>query len=426
LNAPKKPGTDLNALKARLAKKDAPAPAAPAPAAAAPAPAAPKAAPPRPGVKKPPPADPGFIPAPGEQAPPPMDIPAPGEQSVPMDIPAPGEQSRPVAQPVAAVAAPAGKKQLQVNPDAAPFGADVGGGFDPNAGVIGGHDVGDVAPRGNKGLVALAAGAALLLGVVVGYLFNQISSKGALVKQGKDKGAVMFEETTKVVNMRTDISTKMLDIAKKIFENPPEAAKALDEINKAAFEQTPNVEALFGWQLSAVHPDGIKKTFQLYNEASGLRTDLGYLTGFVMNNVPSLSLGGPRVLAVMNKDKGAVLVERVEPQCGDPKAPAPCGPGKENDAIGWTVRDVPGANPTFAALGTGENQIQVLLPEGGVYGAVVGSNPEANAKNTAMLLLARVNERLEAMNKAEKRALKALKKYSDDPNIDGPSGELDD
>jgi hypothetical protein len=29
------------------------------------------------------------------------------------------------------------------------------------------------------------------------------------------------------------------------------------------------------------------------------------------------------------------------------------------------------------------------------------------------------------MAKAETRALKALKKYSDDPNVDGPAGELD-
>ena len=61
-----------------------------------------------------------------------------------------------------------------------------------------------------------------------------------------------------------------------------------------------------------------------------------------------------------------------------------------------------------------------------MYGSVVGANPEANAKNTALLLFARVKERLEAMSKAEGRALKALKKYSDDPNVDGPAGELDD
>jgi hypothetical protein len=111
--------------------------------------------------------------------------------------------------------------------------------------------------------------------------------------------------------------------------------------------------------------------------------------------------------------------------CGDGKAP--CAPGAADEAVGWTIRDNPGAAPAYAAIGTGdEGQIQVLLPEGGVYGSVVGANPEANAKNTALLLYARVKERLEAMSKAEGRALKALKKYSDDPNVDGPAGEIDD
>lgn len=419
MNAPKKPGTDLNALKARLAKKpggDAPAPAAPTPAAAAPAAAPVKAAPPRPGVKKPP-ADPNFIPAPGEQAPPPMDIPAPGEISVPMDIPAPGE----VAQPK-----PVAPAKRHVDPNAAPFGADSGGGFDPNAGVIGGHDIGDVTPRGNKGIIALAAAGALVLGIVLGYLVNQINSKGALVAQGKLKGADMYTEAAAVAEMRKGISLKMDEIGKAIVEKPAEAAKMLDDLNKASFEKTPQVEQLFGWQLAAINADGIKKTFNMYNEASGLRVDLGYLTGFVAANIPTLSQGSPRVLAVQFKDKGATLVERVQPMCGDKAAPAACAPGAEKDAIGWTVRDNPGAEPAFALIGMGDNQIQALIPEGGVYGSVVGANPEANAKNTALLLYSRVKERLEAMSKAEGRALKALKKYSDDPNVDGPAGEIDD
>lgn len=370
---------------------------------------------------KKPPVDPNFIPAPGEQAPPPMDIPAPGEVSVPMDIPAPGEVAQP--KPVAA-AAPAGKRQLQVDPDAAPFGADVGGGFDPNAGVIGGGDIGDVAPRGNKGIVAIAAGGALLLGIVLGYLVNQIGSKGSLVEAGKTKGATMYTEAAAVAEMRKGISLKIEDIQKAILEKPAEAAKMLEELNKTSFEKTPQVEALFGWQLASINPDGIKKTFQMYNEASGLRIDLGYLTGFVAANVATLAQGSPRVLAVQFKGKGAILVERVEAMCGDGKTA--CAAGKEAEAVGWTVRDNPGAQPVYAAIGNDDNQIQVLVPEGGVYGSVVGANPEANAKNTAILLLARVKERLEAMNKAETRALKALKKYSDDPNVDGPAGEIDD
>lgn len=427
MNAPKKPGTDLNALKARLAKKgDAPAAAAPAAAAAAPAAAAPKVAPPRPGGVKKPPADPNFIPAPGEQAPPPMDLPPPGEVALPIDIPAPGEvaQPRPVA--AAAPAQPAGKKVLSVDPDAAPFGADIGGGFDPNAGVIGGGDVGEIQQKGNKGLIALAAGAALLLGIAVGYLFQQITSKGAQVKAGKDKGAVMFTEAQAVADMRKDISLKIDDIGKNIIGKPDTAAKTLEEIIKTNFEKTPNVETLFGWQLAAIHPEGIKRTFQLYNEAAGLNVELRYLAGFVVGNVPALTSGGPKMFATMAKGKGAILVERLEAMCGDPKAAAPCAPGKEGEAVGFNVRVDPNAPPAFAALGTEDGQIQPLLPDGGVYMMAIGSTPEANAQKTAAFLFQRVKERLETMSKAEGKALKALKKYSDDPNVDGPAGELED
>jgi len=86
---------------------------------------------------------------------------------------------------------------------------------------------------------------------------------------------------------------------------------------------------------------------------------------------------------------------------------------------------MPPAAPTFAALGTEDGQIQPLSPEGSIYGYIVGLNPENNAKIVVGSLLGRINERLEAMAKAETRALKALRKYADDPNVDGPAGEID-
>ena len=40
-------------------------------------------------------------------------------------------------------------------------------------------------------------------------------------------------------------------------------------------------------------------------------------------------------------------------------------------------------------------------------------------------LVGKIRARVEAMAKAETRALKALRKYADDPNVDGPAGDID-
>jgi len=417
LNAPKKPGTDLSALKARLAKKSggdaAPAPeAAPAAAPAAPAPG--KSPAPRPPGSKKPAGDPNFIPAPGEQAPAaPAFIPAPGE--VAPEIPAPGE----VVQPVAA--APARRFQAD---DGTPFGGGGGGGgFDPNAGII--DSGGEVQARGNKGIVALAAGAALLLGVLLGYLGNQITSKGALRDQGKAKGEIMFAEVSKVSEMRKGISLKMADLSKLIQTDPAKGATELVTLLTTNFEKAPQVDQLFGWQLAAINADGLKKTFDLYEEANGLKIDLGYLANFVNGNVKPLASGGPRQFAVQFKGKGVTLVERLEALCGDPKAPTPCAGDGKDEPVGFNIRAETGGAPTPAAIGVEEGQIMPLSADGSVFAYIVGLNPENNAKIVVGSLLGRINERLEAMAKAETRALKALRKYSDDPNVDGPAGELD-
>ncbi len=417
MNAPKKPGTDLSALKARLAKK-AGGDAAPAPAAAeVPAPAA--AAAPRPparpgGPKKP--ADPSFIPAPGEQGPPAAEafIPAPGEVAPPVHIPAPGE----VALPTPAVVAPA-RRAFQAEDGDAPFSA--GGSFDPTAGIIGGDSGGEIQQRGSKGLVALAAGAALIVGVLFGYVGNQITSKQAVVAQGKAKGEVMLAEATKVAEMRKGISLKMQELVPMIQSDPAKGAAELVTVLTTNFDKAPQVDQLFGWQLAAVHPDGIKKTFDLYEEANGLKIDLGYLAGFVNSNVKALGPGGPQRLAIMTKGRSAVLVERLEAICGEAKTP--CPEGKDAEAIGYNVRAETGGTPAFAPIGSGDGQVLPLSNEGSVYGYIVGLNPENNAKIVVGSLIGRINERLEAMNKAEGRALKSLKRYSTEPNVDSPQAD---
>lgn len=424
MNAPKKPGTDLSALKARLAKKSgADAPAAPAPEPAAPAAAAAPKAPPRPPVKRPggPPAD---LPPPGEVAA--VDIPPPGEVAqIPVDIPAPGEVSAPSEPVAAAVAAAPRRQQQQSFDDGTPFGGGAAGGFDPNAGLIG--DVGDVAPRGNKGIVVIAALGALAFGVLIGWLGHQITSKGQLKEQATAKGSTMYTEAEAVSNLRKDISLKMDELGKLLNDDPGKAAQELTTLLQQKFEKHPKVDDLFGWQLAGIGPEGIRRTFDLYEEANGLKLDLGYLANFVNANAKALTAaGGPRLLAIkFRKDGNAVLVERGDPMCGaDAKTAAPCGEGKEGDAIGYQIRESVNGEFQFAAKGTDEGQVVLVNPDSQIYGYIVGLNPEKNAQLVAASLFAKVKQRLEDMSKAEGRALKALKSYSDDPNIDG-SGPAD-
>lgn len=417
MNAPKKPGTDLSALKARLAKKTdaaAPPPAEPAaPAAVAPPAAAPaaKAAPPaRPPFKKAP--SPADLPPPGESAP--IDIPPPGEVAAPIDIPAPGEVALPpqpapvAAQPVAA-AVPAPRKSLE---DGTPFGSTAGS-FDPNAGII---DSGEVQAKGNRGLVILAAGAALAFGVALGWIGHQITSKGEVKAVAQKKGGDMFNEATKVSDMRKGISLKIDELQKLVSTDPAKGAEELANLMKTNFEKSPKVDDLFGWQLAGIGPEGIRRTFDLYEEANGLRLDLGYLVNFVAGNAKALTeTGGPRLFAVKFKKDGAVLVERGEPMCGE----APCPEGKEGEATGYKVREAVNQEFAVAAKGSDDGQVLPLSADTQIYGYIVGLNPENNAKLVAGSLFAKVKARLEEMAKAEGRALKALKSYSDDPNIDG-------
>jgi hypothetical protein len=423
LNAPKKPGTDLSALKARLAKKtEAAAPPPAEPAAPAAAPAAKAAPPARPPVKKPPAAD---LPPPGETAP--IDIPPPGEVAAPIDIPAPGEVAIPAPgevapppqpAPVAAEPAPVPPPRKTLE-DGTPFGSTAGT-FDPNAGLI--ADVGDVAPRGNKGLVAVAAAGALAFGVLLGWIGHSITSKGEIKAAAMKKGGEMLNEATKVADMRKGISLKLDELQKLVSTDPAKGAEELANLLKTNFEKSPKVDDLFGWQLAGIGPEGIRRTFDLYEEANGLRLDLGYLANFVASNAKALTeSGGPRLLAIkFKKDGSVVLVERGDAICGND----PCPEGKEGDATGYQIREAVNQEFTVAARGTDDNQVLPLSADSQIYGYIVGLNPENNAKLVAASLFAKVKSRLEEMNKAEGRALKALKSYSENPNIDG-SGPSD-
>ncbi len=403
MTPPKKPGTDLSALKARLAKKNAPA--APKPAAGVPAPGAPR---PKPSA---------HIPAPGQKAPPPKpaaDIPAPGEvkPKPKVEILAPGEVRKP--EPVAAPVQPA---QPKAAGDAFAGGA---ASFDPNEGLI--ADVGgDFAPKSNKGIIIMAALGALVFGMALGWVGNSISSKSALIESGKKKGLDMLGEVQEVAKLRKKISLQMKDLAGKIKADPKAGAAELKALNEATFEQHPKIDALFGWQLASVHKAGIIKTFELYEEANGLKTDLSYLSTFVENYADALKDGsGPRVFAIKFVKGNAVIVARVGAICGE----AACTADTEAKATALKIIDKVGGEPVVLPIGTGEGQVMPVTPTGGMYGYIIGLKPENNAAAVYGSLLKRVMGRLEAMNTAETRALKALKNYSDDPDVDG-SGQSD-
>ncbi len=398
MSSPKKPGTDLSALKAKLAKKGPEQAAAPAPApaaAAAPAPAA-KAEVPPPGEKAAPPR--AEIPAPGQAAPPRAEIPAPGEVRKPAPAPAPAAAAAPPKP-----AGPAGQA----------FGG--GGSFDPNDGLI--ADVGgDIPSKGNKGVVIMAAAGALIFGVAIGWIGNNITSKRGVVAVGKAKGAEMLKEVQAVADMRKTISLAMGDIPKQIEADPKAGAEAIKKLNADNFEKAPKVDVLFGWQLAAVHPIGVKKVFELYEEANGLRTDLAYLANFVDNYATALKEGsGPRRFAVKFAKGKAIVVAIEGAVCGD----ADCDPGNEKNATAYKVVETVGGAATPMPIGTEDGQVTLIDPDGAMYGYIIGLKPENYAASAYAGLYGRVNSRLEEMATAEKRALKALANYSENPDVDG-------
>jgi hypothetical protein len=430
LSKPKKPGTDLAALKARLAKKtkgDGPEPAgAPAPGdLPAPGEVAHAAPPPAPPPQ-------AFIPAPGEVAPPPQPAaPAPSYDAydpIPADVPPPGQ----VYSPPPAYTPPPTRAAAEDDP----FGGTIGNtGFDPNAGVI--DSGGDVAPRGSKGLVLFAAFMAAGLGALGGYLGNNIVTKRAQVQSGKDKGAQMVAEVEKVSELRKNVSLKMEEIKGQIATDPGAAGEALTNLLVESFEQHPKIDELFGWQLASVNKVGVQKTFTLYAEANRLQLELGILAGFLTKFADQLkAAGGPSLFGVVNKTAGVSMVTVLQPMCGeipaegdqaamDAAKAALKACDSSDDATGFKVMTSLQTEPVVMLKGSGKDQVQLIIPDQDIYTYAVGMEPNKNALNQLDFQLSRISERLDAMNKAEKIALKALSKYSDDPDVDGSNPQPD-
>lgn len=410
MSSPKKPGTDLAALKARLAKKaqagkqpDAPAPAADVP---------------PPGQTAEPPA--ADIPAPGQVVEPPQpaaDIPPPGqvaEPEPPADIPAPGQVAAPAPEPEPEPAPAAGGDE--------PFAGGVA--FDPTDGLI---DSGpDVAPRGNKGLMIVLALGSMAFGAMVGYLLNQLTSKKELVEVGAKKGAEIHSEVKAVSDARKTVSLKLDDIKKAVAADPKKGADQLTALMTETFEKHPKVDELFGWQLAAVHPMGVKKVFELYDEANRLKLDLGYLAGFLnaYSGVLAASAKGPKAYAVMATPSGVKMVELVAPLC-DLENKKPCQGREAAKAVGYLVRENLGAEPVAVPRGLGEKQAVPLLPEGKIYNYAIGLEEKNNAERVYTMLLGQVQKHLEDMARAENIALKALENYEKNPTVNGDTQQPD-
>lgn len=437
MSTPKKPGTDLAALKARLAKKtkgaDVPVDVPPPGQQAAPPPPAPEVPPP--GEQyAPPPAPAAYIPAPGEVAPPPAPEPPPQSYAPPMDVPPPGQAYTPPP-PEPAAPAMAASRSIGATDDDPFGGAMAGGGFDPNAGVI--DSGGDVAPRGNKGLVVFAALMAAGLGGLGGYLGNNIVTKRAQVQTGKEKGEKMVAEVAQVSELRKTISLKMDEIKGQIATDPAAAGEALTNLLVESFDQHPKIDELFGWQLASIHKVGVQKTFTLYAEANRLQLELGILAGFLTKFADQLkAAGGPSLFGVTPKSNGVKLVTVLQPMCGEipPEADEaaleaakatfkPCEDAEA--AVGFKVMDSLQSEPKVMFKGLGKDQVTIVVPDQDIYTYAVGMEPNKNALNQLDFQLTRISERLDAMNKAEKIALKALSKYAESPDVDGSTEQPD-
>ncbi|MEM9457279.1 MAG: hypothetical protein AAGF11_24080 [Myxococcota bacterium] len=439
MSKPKKPGTDLAALKARLAKKTKGPEPAPPPPEAAPIPDVPppgQVAAPAPMPEVPPPGQVAApeIPPPGQpMAPPQPEVPPPGH-AMPMDVPPPGqpmpapqpEVPMPVAAPMPEPAPAPMPAPTQTSDD--PFGGSAMGGFDPEAGLI---DGGEIKSRSNKGIVIFAALLAAGIGGAVGWTGHTIIGKRDKIAQGKAKGEKMVTAVQKISDARKSVSLAMEDLKKDIAKDPTGSADTITTLLTESFDKQPQVSELFGWQLASVDPGGLKASFQLYERLTTLQENLGMMAKVLKSYGQFIKVGGPSLYGVTFSVSGAQMVGIADSLCGalppegEPspealKALKPCGPDVAK-AVAYVVLNPAGGDPTVMLRGLGEKRVQLLLAEGKVYDYAIGIEQKNNATQFYKMALIRAEESLAEMNQAEERAMKALKRYADDPNVDGPA-----
>jgi len=397
LNTPKKPGTDLAALKARLAKKSKDEEAAAAPPAEAPAEHAPPAA------------------DHGHNAP---------EQ--PYDPPAAFEAAAPSLSPAAEVARHAPATPSFSAPAASgddPFGGPTNMSYDP------GPDLGGEVPgRSNVGVIAFSGVIFLLIGLGAGWLGHKITSGRDRLEAGRAKGDEMYEEVKKVSDARKGLALKWEELKPQVAMDPAEGSKAIVALMGETFEKSPQLDALFGWQLAAIHSSGIKKVFELYEKTTRVRIELAALAGYLQENASTLKgTGGPVSFGVKFTAEGAQLVALTAALCSetpaDPASLKNCAdPGK---AAAFKVQESLGAEEKTLARGTAVDQVVFLPPTGNVFTYAIGQEPAKNSANVRDFMMKRIQETVDDMDKAEKTALKALENYASNPNVDGSNEQPD-
>jgi len=396
LNTPKKPGTDLAALKARLAKKSKDGDEAAAPAAA-----------------EAPPAD---------QAPPPADFGAPAQQhyepesqayeppAAPAFAPAEVQRAAAVAPPVAAPSFNA--------PSDDPFGGP------SNATYDSGPDVGGEVPgRSNVGVIAFAGIIFLGIGLGVGWLGHKIVSGGEKLEAAKAKGKEMLAEVNEVANARKDVAVKLeTEVGKLVLEDPAAGSAAIVALLQESFAKFPRIENLYGWQLAGIHKTGIAKTFELYEKSNRVKIELAALAGFLAENADALKAsGGPVSFGVKFTADGAQLVALTGALCGESAADLaalkPCeDPSK---AVAFKVQESIGAEEKTLVRGTGADQAVFLAPSGQIYNYAIGLEPAKNAAKVRDFMWKRVKESVDELATTEATVIKAMSNYSDNPDVDG-------
>jgi hypothetical protein len=254
----------------------------------------------------------------------------------------------------------------------------------------------------------------------------------------------MVQAVQSVVSARKDVSLKLDELKKKMAADPKGASSDLEKLLTESFDDQVKVDSLFGWQLASVHSNGVRKTFQLFDEANRLKTDLGYLAAFLATQSDALQKGGsgPSTFAVeFTKSGGAKLVGLVGLMCSSGGAEGgaeggeeggggggemvPCDQNNASKAVALKVLDQVGTEPRTVPRGSGAGQAVPLLKDGGMYSYAVGAEPNKNAVVLLGSQMKRIEDHLESMTKAEKAAQNALKNYADNPTVDANTTQPD-
>lgn len=212
----------------------------------------------------------------------------------------------------------------------------------------------------------------------------------------------------------------MEDLKKEVAENPTAAAEKVTALLSGELSKQPQVTEMFGWQLASVDPGGVKAVFHLYQKLNDLQGNLQVLANFLTSYGSIMKVGGPSLFGITFTANGGRLVIITKGLCGeDPTKPETLKPCEDlSKAVMFETQEF-GGEPKVMPRGTGEGQAVMLVPDGSVYQYVVGLEPGKNAANLYKVMIGRVDENLTEMNGAEEKALTALSKYSEDPNVDG-------